>query len=99
MWPLSGGYPGRMPVNTDTDRAHLARAIELARRGTGAVRPNPVEGAVIARGGDVLGEGWHGEHGAAHAEVHAIAARGRVESWVATLCVTRRPCHTRFQPP
>src|SRR5205807_8409533 len=85
MWPLSRGYPGRIPVSTDTDRAHLARAIELARRGTGAVRPNPVVGAVIARGEEVLGEGWHSEYGGAHAEVNAIEACGLADLSGATL--------------
>jgi diaminohydroxyphosphoribosylaminopyrimidine deaminase/5-amino-6-(5-phosphoribosylamino)uracil reductase len=50
-----------MATYTDTDRIHLARAIELARKGTGAVRPNPVVGAVVATDGRVLGEGWHRE--------------------------------------
>ncbi len=35
-----------MSTCTDTDRVHLARAIELARKGLGAVKPNPVVGAV-----------------------------------------------------
>ncbi len=48
-----------MPSCTDTDKLHLARAIELARNGAGAVKPNPVVGAVVARDGEVLGEGWH----------------------------------------
>ena len=40
-----------MSSRTDTDEVHLARAIELASNGAGAVRPNPVVGAVIARDG------------------------------------------------
>src|SRR6516162_5618526 len=44
---------------SETDKAHLARAIELASNGADAVRPNPVAGAVVARDGRVLGEGWH----------------------------------------
>ncbi len=65
-----------MPACSDTDNAHLARAIELAHNGTGEVKPNPVVGAVIARDGEVLGEGWHERYGAAHAEVNAIEACG-----------------------
>jgi diaminohydroxyphosphoribosylaminopyrimidine deaminase / 5-amino-6-(5-phosphoribosylamino)uracil reductase len=100
MWPLSRGYPGRIPVSTDTDRAHLARAIELARRGTGAVRPNPVVGAVIARGEEVLGEGWHSEYGGAHAEVNAIEACGLADLSGATLYVSLEPCcHEGKTPP
>src|SRR5258708_15885152 len=71
------GYPGDdMPVRTETDKAQLARAIELAGRGTGLVKPNPVVGAVVARDGEVLGEGWHERYGGAHAEVNAIEACG-----------------------
>jgi len=89
-----------MPVYADTDRAHLARAIELARRGTGAVRPNPVAGAVIARGEEVLGEGWHGEYGGAHAEVNAIEACGLADLSGATLYVSLEPCcHEGKTPP
>src|SRR6185437_13817914 len=45
-----------MTIGTDTDRAHLERAIELAGRGAGAVKPNPIVGAVIARGEEDLGD-------------------------------------------
>ena len=50
-----------MSVCTDTDKVHLSRAIELARRGLGAVKPNPVVGAVVARDGETLGEGWRAD--------------------------------------
>ena len=89
-----------MPVHADTDRVHLSRAIELARRGTGAVRPNPVVGAVIARGEEVLGEGWHNEYGGAHAEVNAIEACGLADLRGATLYVSLEPCcHDGKTPP
>ncbi len=89
-----------MTVVTDTDRLHLARAIELAGRGVGAVKPNPVVGAVIARNGDVLGEGWHERFGAAHAEVNAIEACGLADLSGATLYVSLEPCcHEGKTPP
>jgi diaminohydroxyphosphoribosylaminopyrimidine deaminase/5-amino-6-(5-phosphoribosylamino)uracil reductase len=89
-----------MAIRTDTDTPHLARAIELARRGTGAVRPNPVVGAVIARDGVVLGEGWHREYGGAHAEVNAIEACGLEDLTGATLYVSLEPCcHEGKTPP
>src|SRR5439155_1565350 len=89
-----------MSTCTDTDRVHLARAIELAGRGAGAVRPNPVVGAVIARDGEVLGEGWHEHFGAAHAEVNAIEACGLAELSGATLYVSLEPCcHEGKTPP
>jgi diaminohydroxyphosphoribosylaminopyrimidine deaminase / 5-amino-6-(5-phosphoribosylamino)uracil reductase len=89
-----------MTVVTDTDRLHLARAIELAGRGVGAVKPNPAVGAVIARDGEVLGEGWHERFGAAHAEVNAIEACGMADLSGATLYVSLEPCcHEGKTPP
>src|ERR1700676_3194515 len=89
-----------MPTCTDTDKAHLARAIELAKNGAGAVKPNPVVGAVVARDGEVLGEGWHKEFGAAHAEVNAIEACGLEDLSGATLYVSLEPCcHEGKTPP
>jgi diaminohydroxyphosphoribosylaminopyrimidine deaminase/5-amino-6-(5-phosphoribosylamino)uracil reductase len=85
---------------TDTDKLWLARAIELARNGIGAVKPNPVVGAVIARDGEVLGEGWHREYGGAHAEVDAIEACGLADLAEATLYVSLEPCcHEGKTPP
>src|SRR3712207_880741 len=88
-----------MALRTDTDRAHMTRAIELAQRGLGRVSPNPVVGAVIVRDGEVLGEGWHSEFGGPHAEVNAIdAAGGSAEG--ATMYVTLEPCcHHGKTPP
>jgi diaminohydroxyphosphoribosylaminopyrimidine deaminase/5-amino-6-(5-phosphoribosylamino)uracil reductase len=90
-----------MALATDTDRLHLARAIELAERGRGRVSPNPVVGALIVRDGEVIGEGWHGSHGGPHAEVEAIAAVGPDEPLGgATLYVSLEPCcHTGKTPP
>jgi diaminohydroxyphosphoribosylaminopyrimidine deaminase / 5-amino-6-(5-phosphoribosylamino)uracil reductase len=89
-----------MPTCTDTDRANLARAIELARKGLGAVKPNPVVGAVVARDGETLGEGWHEEFGGLHAEVNAIEACGLEDLSGATLYVSLEPCcHEGKTPP
>jgi diaminohydroxyphosphoribosylaminopyrimidine deaminase/5-amino-6-(5-phosphoribosylamino)uracil reductase len=89
-----------MSTCTETDRLHLVRAIELAQRGTGAVRPNPVVGAVVARDSEVLGEGWHERYGAAHAEVNAIEACGLADLSDATLYVSLEPCcHDGKTPP
>jgi diaminohydroxyphosphoribosylaminopyrimidine deaminase/5-amino-6-(5-phosphoribosylamino)uracil reductase len=86
---------------TATDHDHLARAVELAERGVGRVSPNPVVGAVIARDGEVLGEGWHEEYGGPHAEVNAIRACGEdADLQGATLYVSLEPCchHGRTPP-
>ena len=90
----------QMTVRTDTDRAHLARAIELARKGIGTVKPNPAVGAVVAREDEVLGEGWHERYGGAHAEVNAIEACGLADLSDATLYVSLEPCcHEGNTPP
>ncbi len=91
-----------MPVDSDTDRAHLARAVQLAEQGRGRVSPNPLVGAVIARNGEVLGEGFHRAFGAPHAEVEAIraAAQAGGELSAATLYVSLEPCaHEGKTPP
>jgi len=89
-----------MAIGTDTDRVHLARAIELAHKGASAVRPNPVVGAVVARDEEILGEGWHKEFGGAHAEVNAIEACGLEDLSGATLYVSLEPCcHEGKTPP
>jgi diaminohydroxyphosphoribosylaminopyrimidine deaminase / 5-amino-6-(5-phosphoribosylamino)uracil reductase len=89
-----------MTISTETDRVHLERAIELAERGAGRVGPNPIVGAVVARGGELLGEGWHESYGGAHAEVNAIRACGDANLGGATLYVSLEPCcHTGKTPP
>ncbi len=89
-----------MASSTDTDKLCLERAIELARRGTGTVKPNPVVGAVVARDGEVLGEGFHQEYGGAHAEVNAIEDCGLADLAEATLYVSLEPCcHEGKTPP
>ena len=81
------------------DRAHMARALELAARGLYTTDPNPRVGCVLVRGGETLGEGWHERAGEAHAEVAALeAARGDVRG--ATAYVSLEPCsHTGRTPP
>ena len=87
---------------TATERAHLERALELAERGRGAVSPNPLVGAVLAREGEVIGEGFHAALGDLHAERAAIEdcrRRGQQPAG-ATMYVTLEPCaHQGRQPP
>jgi len=89
-----------MSHDAKIDEQHIAQAIELARRGAGDARPNPVVGALVARGADVIGEGWHAQFGGPHAEVNAIAACGEADLAGATLYVTLEPCcHEGKTPP
>ena len=77
----------------------LERAVELAERGRGTTHPNPVVGAVVARGDEVVGEGWHERKGGPHAEVVALEAAGEAARG-ATLYVTLEPCdHHGTTPP
>jgi diaminohydroxyphosphoribosylaminopyrimidine deaminase/5-amino-6-(5-phosphoribosylamino)uracil reductase len=89
-----------MALKTETDRLHLARAIELAERGRGKVSPNPLAGAVLARDSETLGEGYHAAFGAPHAEVEAIRDAGDGEFQDATLYISLEPCaHHGKTPP
>jgi diaminohydroxyphosphoribosylaminopyrimidine deaminase / 5-amino-6-(5-phosphoribosylamino)uracil reductase len=77
----------------------IERALELAERGRGTTHPNPVVGAVVARGGQIVGEGWHERKGGPHAEVVALDAAGEAARG-ATMFVTLEPCdHHGSQPP
>ncbi len=84
----------------ETDRRHLARAIELAEHGRGYVSPNPLVGAVVGRDGQAIGEGYHRALGAPHAEVEAIVAAGGSGLEGTTLYVSLEPCchHGRTPP-
>jgi len=87
---------------TATDQAHLRRALELAEGGRGRVSPNPLVGAVLARDGEIVGEGFHAELGGLHAERAALEdCHGRGEGPAgATMYVTLEPCaHQGRQPP
>jgi diaminohydroxyphosphoribosylaminopyrimidine deaminase / 5-amino-6-(5-phosphoribosylamino)uracil reductase len=77
----------------------LERALELAERGRGTTKPNPVVGAVVVQDGEVVGEGWHERPGGPHAEVAALAAAGE-RALGSTLYVTLEPCahHGRTPP-
>ena len=83
----------------ETDCRHMRRALELALGGEGQVEPNPMVGCVIARGDEVVGEGFHRRFGGPHAEIEALgAAGGRAAD--ATLYVTLEPCcHHGKTPP
>ena len=77
----------------------MRRALQLAEQGRGHVEPNPLVGAVIVRDGKIVGEGWHQQYGAAHAEINAIAMAGEAARG-GTLYVTLEPCcHHGKTPP
>jgi diaminohydroxyphosphoribosylaminopyrimidine deaminase/5-amino-6-(5-phosphoribosylamino)uracil reductase len=81
------------------DEFFMERALDLAAKAVGRTSPNPVVGAVIVRGGRVIGEGFHHRAGLPHAEIEALrnvksSAKG------ATLYVNLEPCsHYGRTPP
>lgn len=82
----------------------MQRCLELAKRGAGYVAPNPMVGAVLVHRDRIIGEGWHGKYGEAHAEVNCIhnAITNGYGQWIkeATLYVSLEPCaHFGKTPP
>lgn len=69
----------------------MERAIALAWKSAGHTRPNPPVGAVVAKDGEIIGEGRHRRCGGDHAEVAALKAC-KASSRGATLYVTLEPC-------
>lgn len=83
----------------ELDRWHMRRALELAAQGRGHVEPNPLVGCVIARGAEIIAEGWHRHYGGPHAEIDALAMAGSRAAG-ATVYVTLEPCcHFGKTPP
>ncbi|MCK9248930.1 MAG: bifunctional diaminohydroxyphosphoribosylaminopyrimidine deaminase/5-amino-6-(5-phosphoribosylamino)uracil reductase RibD [Solirubrobacteraceae bacterium] len=88
-----------MPID-ERDLALLQRAVDLAERGRRTASPNPMVGAVVARDGRPLGEGWHERPGGPHAERAAIADCGDADPAGATMYVSLEPCcHQGRTPP
>ncbi len=84
---------------SSADAELLARAIELAERGRGTTKPNPVVGCVVVAEGVVCGEGWHERAGGPHAERVALDAAGEAARG-ATAYVSLEPClHEGRTPP
>ena len=81
------------------DEIFMEEAFELAERGRGRTHPNPLVGAVLVRGTEVVGRGWHLGPGEPHAEAMALSeAADRAAG--ATLYCTLEPCsHTGKTPP
>jgi diaminohydroxyphosphoribosylaminopyrimidine deaminase/5-amino-6-(5-phosphoribosylamino)uracil reductase len=94
---VSGRGPPDMSHSSDVHA--MQRALELAARGRGRTRPNPPVGAVVTRGGRIVGEGWHEGPGRPHAEAVALAQAG-ARARGATLYASLEPCdHAGRTPP
>jgi len=76
-------------------------ALRLAKRGYGATSPNPMVGAVLVKGGRIIGRGWHRRTGLPHAEIETLrdAQKRGHNSRGAALYVTLEPCCTHGRTP
>ena len=54
----------------------MREALELARKGRALATPNPMVGAVLTQGSEVVGRGFHTYAGLQHAEIVALAEAG-----------------------
>jgi diaminohydroxyphosphoribosylaminopyrimidine deaminase/5-amino-6-(5-phosphoribosylamino)uracil reductase len=84
-----------------SDADFMRLALRLARRGYGATSPNPMVGAVLVKGGKIIGRGWHRRAGLPHAEIEAVrdAERRGHATRGATLHVTLEPCSSHGRTP
>jgi len=90
---------GLFPDFTDLDEQYMREVLALAEKARGQVSPNPMVGAIIVKGEEMIAKSFHSRYGGPHAEAIAIAdARGRAEG--ASLYVNLEPCvHFGRTPP
>jgi diaminohydroxyphosphoribosylaminopyrimidine deaminase/5-amino-6-(5-phosphoribosylamino)uracil reductase len=90
------------PMNPGSE-LFMKRALELASRSVGNASPNPMVGAVLVHKGRIIGEGFHKEHGLAHAEVNCLDSVAEDDKHLipeSTMYVNLEPCaHHGKTPP
>ena len=83
----------------DLEKQIMSRVLELASRGLGQTRTNPLVGCVIVKNNRIVGEGYHQYFGGPHAEIVALKNAGKSATG-ATLYVNLEPCnHFGKTPP
>lgn len=80
------------------DEKYMAKALHLAKKGVRAVSPNPMVGAVIVKGNEIVGRGWHERFGGPHAEISALKEAG-TKARGSSLYVSLEPCSTEGKTP
>jgi diaminohydroxyphosphoribosylaminopyrimidine deaminase/5-amino-6-(5-phosphoribosylamino)uracil reductase len=77
----------------------MRRACRLALKAAGRTSPNPMVGAVLVRGGNIIATGYHKAAGTDHAEIVALKRAGK-KARGATLYINMEPCsHFGRTPP
>lgn len=91
------------PAGQSDDVHWMRLALDEARKGVGRTAPNPPVGAVVVKGGDLLGSGWHRAAGMPHAErealADAVAKHGPEAVRGSIVYVTLEPCSTHGKTP
>lgn len=83
----------------ERQQIYMQRALALARQAEGRTAPNPPVGAVIVKNEKIVGEGFHPQAGAPHAEIFALRQAGK-QAAGAEIYVTLEPCsHFGKTPP
>lgn len=72
------------------DDFYMAKALQLAEKGSYTTDPNPRVGSVLVNNDELIAEGWHVKAGLAHAEIVALNQTVNVQG--ATAYVTLEPC-------
>ena len=82
-----------------TENKFMLKAIDLAKKGRGAVSPNPLVGCVVEKRAKIVATGFHKKYGSLHAEAEALKKAGK-KTKKATLYVNLEPCaHFGKTPP
>lgn len=83
------------------DEKYMQQCLELARKGFGSVRPNPMVGCVVLdKEGKIISTGYHKKYGDNHAERDALLKLQGNEAEGGTLYVNLEPCsHYGKTPP
>jgi len=81
------------------DREYLRRCLRVASRARGSTSPNPMVGALVLKGDEIIAQAYHHKAGTPHAEHLALAVAGEAARG-ATLYTNMEPCcHHGHTPP
>lgn len=81
---------------------YMQRCFQLAQKGLGSTKGNPLVGSVIVHQDRIIGEGWHKEYGKNHAEVNAVFSvkdedKNKIKQ--STIYVNLEPCNHHGKTP
>ena len=80
---------------------YMWRCLQLAKKGLGTTKNNPLVGSVVVHNDTIIGEGYHRKMGEAHAEVNAInSVKDQSLLKESTIYLSLEPCsHFGKTPP